>query len=632
MRMRPWASDAGHHVGAVAGTVLFIVLSCAFLWLSGRVMPWVWVAVGGLSLGVGLLLPDRRWLVNADLLVWLAAAYLTAVLMSAGLHHLALRRLDPAAYITAARGTAYWGDAVLLRQTAVYLLFPVLLMVCVALFQNTANPLAQLKLLPLLLLPSLVVALYQALVDFRFWNRSTATWGDRVPGLGSDVNGFGITLFLLFSVSLSAMCSTTDRRVKMLYGGVLILICWALLASGSRTAFGGILLMLPVFFVLRQRMGGDCRRRGSIGVHGITVAAVLLIVLLAGAALLSSGGVRKIPLAKRLQHSLELIRREGDARRLSSRWELGLQAARMTALSPWAGWGPGGFWRQVDNVRTRYGERCGYIDNAENLYLQVAAELGVPMLGALVLFFLIPMKRCLRGGGGGQPLQRFTREMAIATLVVTMALSLTGPHIFSPEVAWIVCVLLGFVWVTGMENATRPPKRVRPAWMAAAVLVFMALFLFGTYSASLGKRGYAATEQASWWPLKNEYGLYFPWEDWGPPYGKMVWTSKKSSTRIRMRANGLSLTVFAPGATARPQNPLTVTLRVNGKLLDRLVFSEGGRRRLTYFLPGPRNREIFFQTEASRTFVPRKVGMGNDRRVLGIALSPIRQHRHVLKN
>jgi hypothetical protein len=136
-------------------------------------------------------------------------------------------------------------------------------------------------------------------------------------------------------------------------------------------------------------------------------------------------------------------------------------------------------------------------------------------------------------------------------------------------------------------------------------------------------------EQAAWWPLKNEYGLYLPWEIWGPPYGKMVWTSKKSSTRIKMRQNGLSFTIYAHGATARPENPLSVTLSIDGKPLDRLLFSSPGTRKLDYFLPGPRNREVFFQTEVSRTFVPCKLGLGNDRRILGIALSPIRQHRRL---
>ncbi len=626
MALHPRATADGHAPGALAGTALFALLSGAFLWLPGRVTPWLWVAVGTLALGVCLLLPDRRWFARAGLLRWVVVGYLAAVLMSAGMHHLALTRLDPAAYITAGRGTAYWGDVLLLRQTAVYLLFPILLMVGVALFQNVEKPATRLILLPLLLLPSLAVALYQSYVDFGFWNRTAATWSERVPGLGSDVNGFGISLFLLFPITLTAMVAASAKWLKGLYGLILILICWAVFASGSRTAFVGTLLLLPVFFVLRQRVGGPRKRKGS-GVRVAAVAATLVIVLLAGGVLLNSGPLRDIPLAKRLQHSLELVRKNGDLRRFSSRWELGLQAVRMTALSPVAGWGPGGFWRQVDNMRTRYGERPGYLDNAEDLYLQVAAELGLPAVGGMLLFFLIPMGRGMGSGArGGEPLQRFTVGMAIATLAVTLVLCLTGPHIFSPEVAWIVCVLLGFVWAAGMDGGARqPPVRIRPAWAAAAVVIFLTLFGAGTYAASLGGKGYLAIQRASWWPLKNEYGLYFPWEDWGPPYGKMVWTSRKSSTRIRMRHNRISLTVFAPGATAQPEKPLLVTISVDGKLLDRLSFSTTGTRKLTYFLPGKRNRSIFFQTEVNRTFVPRAVGLGDDRRVLGIALSPVYQ-------
>jgi hypothetical protein len=180
-----------------------------------------------------------------------------------------------------------------------------------------------------------------------------------------------------------------------------------------------------------------------------------------------------------------------------------------------------------------------------------------------------------------------------------------------------------------MKCGGKPVLKIRSGWMTGVSLAFLVAFSAGTYSVSLGSRGYAAVEQAAWWPLKNEYGLYLPWEIWGPPYGKMVWTSKKSSTRIKMRQNGLSFTIYAHGATARPENPLSVTLSIDGKPLDRLLFSSPGTRKLDYFLPGPRNREVFFQTEVSRTFVPCKLGLGNDRRILGIALSPIRQHRRL---
>jgi len=172
----------------------------------------------------------------------------------------------------------------------------------------------------------------------------------------------------------------------------------------------------------------------------------------------------------------------------------------------------------------------------------------------------------------------------------------------------------------------RPARKIRSRVAAGVMVAFLVVFSAGSYAFSLGDRGYAAMQRASWWPLKNEYGLYFPWENWGPPYGKMVWTSQKSSTRIKMRQNGLAFTIYAHGATATSEEPLVVTLSIDGKPLDRLVFSSPGARKLDYFLTGPRNREVFFQTDVSRTFVPRKLGLGNDRRVLGIALSPIRQH------
>ncbi len=605
--------------------VLFVLLSSAFLWLSGIGSAWLRVAVSTLVLATCVLLPDRRWMGNGKCLLWLSLAYAVAVLVSALMHHLALSRLDPADYITAARGTAFWGEGTLTRQTAVYLLFPMLLVISMALFQNMENGLGYLKALPLLLLPSLGVAVYQAYIDFHFWNPSARTWADRVSGLGSDVNGFGITLFLLFPIALMALVLSRGKMAKMAYGLVLVLICWAVFLSGSRTAFGGILLMITLFLPVRHRL---MERKISAGRMIVwSLAAVLVAVLLVGGILLKSGRLQEMPLASRLLHSLESSKQAGDLRRLSSRWELGLQAVRMVGRSPWAGWGPGGFWRQVDNTRARYGEHTGYIDNAENLYLQVAAELGLPLVVVVLLFFLIPIHAAVHLRDKiADARQRFATGMVTCTVAVMVVLCLTGPHTFSPEVAWIVCVLLGYLFSTGLKAGWQPVLKIRSRVVAAMAVAFMVVFSAGTYASSLGNRGYAATQQASWWPLKNEYGLYLPWENWGPPYGKMVWTSQKSSTRIKMRRNGLSLKIYAHGATARLEEPLLVIVSIDGKPLDRLLFSEPGTRKLDYFLPGPRNREVFFQTAVSRTFVPRKLGLGNDRRVLGIALSPIRQH------
>jgi len=620
-RFSVFGQQAGHFIGMA----LFALLSSAFLWLSGIGSPWLRVAVSAPALVICVLLPDRRWLGRGRGLLWLMFAYTAAVLVSALMHRLALGRLDPAAYITVARGTAFWGEGTLMRQTGVYLLFPLLLVISMALFQNMGNGLEYLKMLPLLVLPSLGVAVYQAYVDFHFWNPSARVWTDRVSGLGSDVNGFGMTLFLLFPITLMSLVLSRDKTKKTLYSLLLVLMCWAVFLSGSRTAFGGILLVIILSLPVHRGLMGKKISAGRMVAW--SSAAVLVAALLVGGVLLKGGWLQEMPLARRLQHSFESWKRTADPRRLSSRWELGQQAVRMIRLSPWAGWGPGGFWRQVDNMRARYGEHRGYIDNAENLYLQVAAELGLPLLVVVLLFFLVPVHAAIRIRDRiADPRLRFAVGMVVCTLSVMMVLCLTGPHTFSPEVAWIVCALLGCLFSTGLKFGWQPALKTRFRARTGVAVAFMVVFAAGTYASSLGSRGYAAVEQASWWPLKNEYGLYLPWENWGTPFGKMVWTSKKSSTRIKMRQNGIAFTIFAHGATARPEEPLTVILSIDGKPFDRLLFSSPGVRKLDYFLPGPGNREIFFQTDVSRTFVPRKLGLGNDRRVLGIALSPIRQH------
>lgn len=590
---------------------------------------WLLVGVAVLLAMAALLCCARSWIRLQRMLPALALLLAAWVCMSMIAHGTALSALGPATYITAGRGTAYWGLGLLLRTGSLYLLLGLLMVVFAGYFQWAEKPLRSLSILPAVFLPSLLVALYQSYGKVGFLNPFVRVWHGRAPGLGSDVNGFAVSMVFVFPLAWMALRQASDRLQKVVNGLVLVLIPWCVLLVGSRTAFAGIVLV-ALGFPLAYRPARTeklslARRWGPAGV-AVLLSGLLLAVVLSSGTRIS----RQLPLLDRLRQSYQMLRSGDNPRRLSSRIELGLQALRLVKAAPLAGWGPGGFWRNLDNIRVRHGEKPGYVDNAENLYLQLGAELGIPGLAVVLGLFFLPLW-ALKGAWSRISVseERPTVFLAAWTLLVTAGLCFTGPHLLLPDVLWLFCIFGGYVYAAAGCAVPPAPVRRHRAFFAAAALVMSLLFAAGTYATAFGTQGYRATRQAAWWPLKGEYGLYFPYEDWGPPTGEMVWTAENAAIHVFMKKNVLAFKVAVNPASLKNGQPLHLKIRVDGRVVGQLDFSRPQVRLLAYDLPLLKNRRVLLQIDVSHTFVPRRQGMGNDTRRLGVALGPFSFYDHL---
>jgi O-antigen ligase len=163
------------------------------------------------------------------------------------------------------------------------------------------------------------------------------------------------------------------RRMNLLLPLVIALLLGAgNAASSSRTGLIQIVLLALLTWAWQHRVQGfDFHLRGLRPVYQVLLASLLAYVvaavvlpLLAGLDPLTSGAWARL--------------RAGDAA-CSSRMTLWRNVLYLIAKKPWTGWG----WGELDYAHfiTLYpGERfCDILDNAHNLPLHLAVELGLPV-------------------------------------------------------------------------------------------------------------------------------------------------------------------------------------------------------------------------------------------------------------
>jgi O-antigen ligase len=209
---------------------------------------------------------------------------------------------------------------------------------------------------------------------------------------------------------------------------VVVAVCWLAIGNSATTSRTG-LTELMLLGVLAALWPGERRERVLLwgaALAAYVVAAFVLPVLLEFAT--GVGGNR-------------LWDRVASADACSSRRALWSNVLHLIAQKPWLGWG----WGELDFAHyfTLYGERrfCDILDNAHNLPLHLAVELGVPaaLLVCAGAIFAVVRARPLRE-------QDATRQLAWTVLMVLAAHSLLEyPLWYGPfQIAFGLC--LGLLW------------------------------------------------------------------------------------------------------------------------------------------------------------------------------------------
>jgi hypothetical protein len=246
-------------------------------------------------------------------------------------------------------------------------------------------------------------------------------------------------------------------------------------ASSSRTGLFQLLVVAGLTWMWQRRAAPSQTRNAVWSVlWGVTLGyaiATVALPWLAGIDLGASGALARL--------------RAGDAV-CASRLTLWSNVLHLIAQRPWLGWG----WGELDYAHfiTLYpGERfCDILDNAHNLPLHLAVELGVPvalMVCGVALWLVWRAKPWSEVDA--------TRQMAWAILAVMVLHSLLEyPLWYGPfQMAFGLCGLL--LW--RQNHITNKP--LAPYWKALAALLLIAYCAYASWQYFRAAQIYLAPEQ-----------------------------------------------------------------------------------------------------------------------------------------
>jgi O-antigen ligase len=236
-----------------------------------------------------------------------------------------------------------------------------------------------------------------------------------------------------------------------------LLMLLGVVLTGSRTAIVALVLM-AVWGLADRQLARPLR-------IGLAVSPLLAIAM--------SWGVGVIA---RALHIAAVLTDRSDATDVTAfRSEIWGQTLELIRQNPWFGVGWGDF--NLAWTLTPFGARnAGLVDNAHNLLLQLAVEMGVPaallMMGLLVGALAFAIRRGWRLAG----------EAGLDARVAVMIVIVTGLHSLFEYPLWYAYLLLPTAWAFGFavgagtaaapaEGAERVPPLRAWRWVGALMVV-----------------------------------------------------------------------------------------------------------------------------------------------------------------
>ncbi len=400
----------------------------------------------------------------------------------------------------------------------------------------------------------------------------------RLSGGATDPNALGLLCGLTAALAVAALLSGRLPRIAAL--GLTALLPAGLVLSGSRSGLAAAALAL---LALAAAPRVPARVRLGVAVVGLAIG------LAAGGALL--GGARG-SVGARLA---EIFDRELPAQyRASARPLLWRGALRLFERHPWTGAGMGAFAWQLPDLAREEGQELPIRDNPGSAYLQALAETGA--IGFLFLsVFAVAVAR-----EAGAALSRFREDPLAAgaggSLLGFLVALAAGSHWFAPDVALLFFLIAAV--------ASRRAEPVSSRWPARARALALAAYAVAAVAGSL-----ATLSAAEAFHHRPRMGFY-PKET--GPGGPFHWTARRFAVLLGPgEAARLTVAHYTPEGRS-----VELTADDDGRPVFRRTLEPG--EGLTLSLSGTSARARILRFTLSRAFVPKRLGLSDDRRELGL--------------
>jgi O-antigen ligase len=435
------------------------------------------------------------------------------------------------------------------------------------------------------LIPALGVSLCILLFQYgmgihTFSAAQAAYWSalNRYAGSFTDPNAFALVALLVLGVTVgsgSLAISIKEYRIRLLLSSSFVV--FAICLSGSRTLLAGLALVVIALVSLRRKM--------------LITTVVLLfsfLIILAQFPAQKLDSLRTI-LPESVVRVIKTVHPSSAREALNSRTMFTQIGFEMWRDNPLYGVGLGRFSQYIPRYAQRAGVDIGpWLDNANNFYLGILAELGI--CGAICLFLTISSLKFVSDGGH----IKLARPMLSAFLLLLFL----GPHLEFDEVSLLAALLAASAGVV--------PCQVTSYRYAHIVLICAVLFIVPFRA--MTAQGISALESNT--------------------EGRFVWSGAVARFPVTCGADGnFSLDFRAP------QLPLVEkTLRLKVKLFEKehtLSISDKNRHKEIFpckpvNLPSTAQLNQILELTVQPVFIPDKTHKNGDFRRLGVQIfSPV---------
>jgi hypothetical protein len=303
--------------------------------------------------------------------------------------------------------------------------------------------------------------------------------------------------------------------------------------------------------------------------------------------------------------------------------------------APWAGWGGGGYLRELHTQAYRLtGAAPEKVDYVGNHYLMIPIDLGIP---ALVIQLVIVIAALVVGFRALRQLHAPKIRLAltillVAQLVFLLMIVVAPPYFPDAIYAWTLNLALLFVMAQRVSITSVAGER-ETAWARNVRLGFLGAFVvltaIGNYDVTFGSHGYRARLDAEGSPLRYERNCYGI-EKQGQR--RWSWCGRNARVKLPLPAKGPPEMVVAlsAGNPDLQQNPLTVRYGGLSGPTQELILATAGLTQIRIPLdvehivelrkPDGKSVERFavVSLDVSRTWVPKEWGVNEDPRELGV--------------
>ena len=286
-------------------------------------------------------------------------------------------------------------------------------------------------------------------------------------------------------------------------------------------------------------------------------------------------------------------------------------AVKMIKTLPLTGVGLGAFIAELPNYRKITKELVYVPDTACNFYLQIGSEQGLITLAIILLVFVLWYYKWWRTARATDA--RMYWIFIGGSFASILVIFLFGTHTSAHEIQCLFWLFLAQPFIANPENL-KTKLEAKYLWLIIAV-VCVIYFSVAATKLSIEKE-------------KKKYGWidniqFFSWEKWPDPKMPRVRYSKKESSEL-IDCNGI---VFEQKWCALhpdiKENPVKIKFQL-GNLTTNIVAADNNWHSLKLKLAASNiYKKILYSIKIDRTWKATSLGANNDRRRLGLLLSPI---------